>query len=132
MYQEVVFSEAGRVMDFRAAGGLGGIDDTLAAWNVKAARAPVVQFKTVTLDGLLTRANAPPFIHFVSLDIEGAELEALRGFPFDRYRVGAWTIEHNQEEPKRSQIRALLASHGYERVHSWHQDDYYVSADTPE
>jgi FkbM family methyltransferase len=129
VYQEVVFSEGGRVMDFRTAGGLGGIDDTLGAWNVKAARAPVVQFKTVTLDDLLARAKAPSFIHFVSLDIEGAELEALRGFPFDRYRVGAWTIEHNREEPKRSQIQALLASHGYERVHSWQQDDYYVFAD---
>jgi hypothetical protein len=65
------------------------------------------------------------------MDIEGAELEALHAFPFDRYRVGAWTIEHNREEPKRSQIVELLASHGYRRVHSWHQDDYFVRADLP-
>jgi hypothetical protein len=82
----------------------------------------------VTLAEVLERVAAPPFIHFVSIDIEGAEYEALRGFPFDRHRVGAWTIEHNGEEPKRSDIRALLARHGYERVHSWQNDDFYVAA----
>jgi hypothetical protein len=63
------------------------------------------------------------------MDIEGAELEALKAFPFDRYRVGSWTIEHNREEPKRSQIVALLESHGYRRVHQWRQDDFFVPTD---
>ena len=81
------------------------------------------------LDDILARAAAPQFIHFMSLDVEGAELEALRAFPFDRYRVGAWTIEHNREEPKRSQIVALLAQHGYLRVNEWHQDDFFVPVD---
>jgi hypothetical protein len=40
--------------------------------------------------------------------------------------VGAWTIEHNREEPKRSGIAALLAQHGYRRVNEWHQDDFFV------
>ena len=108
-YDEVVYSEAGRQLDFHLAGGVGGLAETLGTWNVTGARAPTVRLSTVTLDDLLTRAGAPPFIHFISLDIEGAELEALSGFPFDRHRVGAWTIEHNREEPKRSQIRTLLA-----------------------
>ncbi len=116
MFKEVVFSEAGRRMTFRAAGGLGGLADTLAPWNQKAAQAPPVEFTTVTLDDILTRGRAPAFIHFMSLDIEGAELEALRGFPFDRVRVGSFAIEHNREEPKRSRIKALLEQHGYRRV----------------
>jgi len=90
-----------------------------------------VNVRTVTLDDLLARAGAPQFIHFISLDIEGAELEALRAFPFDRYRVGAWTIEHNREEPKRSEIVTLLAQHGYRRVNEWHQDDFFVPVDAP-
>ncbi len=129
MFKEVVFSEPGLVMPFHTAGGLGGIANTLGQWNEKAARAPTVNVTTVTLDDLLARAGAPRFIHFMSLDVEGAELEALRAFPFDRYRVGAWTIEHNREEPKRSQIVALLAQHGYLRVNEWHQDDFFVPAD---
>jgi FkbM family methyltransferase len=129
MFKEVVFSKAGLVIAFHTAGGLGGVSDTLGKWNEKAARAPTVNVTTVTLDDILARAAAPRFIHFISLDIEGAELEALRSFPFDRYRVGAWTIEHNREEPKRSQIVALLARHGYRRVIEWHQDDFFVPFD---
>jgi FkbM family methyltransferase len=125
--REVVFSESGRELDFHVAGGLSGLADTLGAWNTDGARAPTVRLRTTTLAELLARVGAPPFIHFISLDIEGAELEALRGFPFDRYRVGAWTIEHNREEPKRSTIRTLLMHHGYVRVHTWQQDDYYVA-----
>jgi len=129
MFKEVVFSKPGLVVAFHTAGGLGGIADTLGQWNEKAARAPTVNVTTVTLDDILARAGAPRFIHFISLDVEGAELEALRAFPFDRYRVGAWTIEHNREEPKRSQIVALLAQHGYLRVNEWHQDDFFVPVD---
>jgi len=121
MFKEVVFSKPGIVMAFQMAGGLSGLAETLGAWNEKAARAPSVNLTTVTLDDLLARAGAPSFIHVVSLDIEGAELEALRSFPFERHRVGAWAIEHNQEEPKRSSIVALLASHRYRRVHTYHQ-----------
>jgi FkbM family methyltransferase len=126
VFKEVVFSKAGEVMAFAQAGGLGGLSDTLAKWNEKAAVAPTINLTTVTLDDLLARAGAPSFIHFISMDIEGAELEALRAFPFDRYRVGAWAIEHNREEPKRTLIQKLLASHGYRRVHEYHQDDFYV------
>lgn len=128
MFREVVFSKAGMVIGFHTAGGLGGVADTLPKWNDQAPRAPKVHLTTVTLAEILARAASPRFIHFVSLDIEGAELEALRAFPFDRYRVAAWAIEHNREEPKRSQVVALLAQHGYRRVHEWQQDDFFVSS----
>ena len=76
----------------------------------------------------LERAKAPRFIHFVSLDIEAEELNALKGFPFDKYQIGALAVEHFNEEPKRSEIKALMESHGYKRVHNWIQDDFYVPA----
>src|SRR5688572_21319325 len=131
VFKEVVFSKPGLVVAFAQAGGLSGLSDTLGSWNEKAQKAPTVNLITVTLEDLLARAGSPSFIHFISLDIEGAELEALRAFPFDRYRVGAWAIEHNREEPKRSQIRDLLATHGYRSAHDYKQDDFYVRADTP-
>jgi len=64
----------------------------------------------------------------MSLDIEGAELDALRGLSLDRYRFGAMAIEHNDEEPKRTQILQLLKQHGYERVHTYESDDFYAPA----
>lgn len=126
--KEVVFSEAGTRMAFHAAGQLGGLSDTLGAWKTYAETAPTVEFTTVTLGDILARVEAPQRVDFMSLDIEGAELEALRGFPFDRYQIGALAVEHNFEEPKRSQIEALLKSHGYAKVHSWLQDDFYMPA----
>ncbi len=128
MFKEVVFDRAGERMTFHTAGGLGGLADTLGKWNEKAAKAPTVEFTTVTLADILTRAQAPAFIHFISLDIEGAELDALQGFPFDRVRVGAFAIEHNREEPKRSNIKAFLEQRGFVRSHTFRQDDFYTAA----
>jgi FkbM family methyltransferase len=126
MFKEVVFSEAGKRMKFSTAGELGGLTDTLGGGKAYAVQSPAVEFTTVTLGDILMRAKAPHRIDFMSLDIEGAELEALRGFPFDRYQLGALAVEHNFEEPKRGQILELMKNHGFARVHTWHQDDFYL------
>ena len=126
MFKEVVFSEAGRHLTFKAASDIGGIVDTLGAWKDLAMKAKGVEFTTTTLADILERARAPQFIHFVSLDVEGAELEALKAFPFDRHQMGALAVEHNYEEPKRTEIEALMKSKGYRRSHTWQQDDFYV------
>jgi FkbM family methyltransferase len=126
IFKEVVSNEAGTRVKFRAAGELGGVAGTLGRWKDRASDSRLVEFTTVTLGDILARAKAPAAIQFISLDIEGAELDALRGFPFDTYSFGALAVEHNDEEPKRSGILALLTAHGYQRVHSWYQDDFYV------
>ena len=130
MFKEVVSNESGRKVKFwREGGSWGGITDTLGAEAKTAmSTAPTVEFTTVTLGEILERAKAPRFINFVSLDIEGGELNALKGFPFDKHRIGALDVEHFWEEPKRSQIKALMESHGYKRVHTLAQDDFYVPA----
>lgn len=128
MFKDVVYSEAGKQVKFHTAGDVGGIADTLGIWKSIAEKAAVVEFTTVTLGDILERAKAPRLIHFMSLDIEGAELEALRGFPFDSFRLGALAIEHNYESPKRDQIQKLLEEHGYRRVNTWQQDDFYLPA----
>jgi FkbM family methyltransferase len=129
LFKDVVYGVAGQKVRFRDAGFLGGIDDRMGLtkeWpDVK--KAKIVEFTTVTLDDILARVDAPDFIHYMSIDIEGAELEALKGFSFSKYKVGAFTIEHNLEEPKRSQIRSLLESKGYRFVLSLLRDDCYVN-----
>ena len=121
----VVSSAAGQSVKFHAHAGLGGIADTLGKWREEASKSPVVEFTTTTLGDVLQQAQAPPFIHFMSIDIEGAELEALKGIPFEKYRFGAMAIEHNDEEPKRTDILKVLDARGYTRVHSFKQDDFY-------
>ena len=126
MEKAVVSSTAGQVVKFHTHSGLGGIADTLGKWKVEAEKSPAVELTTTTLGELLAGAGAPSFIHFLSLDTEGAELEALKGVPFDKYRFGAMAIEHNDEEPKRSDLLKFLEDRGYRRVHSYKQDDFYA------
>ena len=117
MEKVVVSSAAGQVVKFHTHSGLGGIAETLGKWKDEAEKSPAVELTTVTLADVLAGANAPSFIHFLSLDIEGAELEALRGVPFEKYRFGAMAIEHNDEEPKRTDLLKFLEARGYRRVH---------------
>jgi FkbM family methyltransferase len=124
--REVVSSTPGQVVKFHTHAGLGGIADMLGKWKEEAQKSPAVELTTVTLAQILERAKAPAFIHFMSIDIEGAELDALRGIPMDRYRFGAMAIEHNEEEPKRSDIVKFLESHGYRRTHTYKQDDFFA------
>jgi FkbM family methyltransferase len=126
MEKVVVSSAAGQVVKFHTHAGLGGIADSLGKWKEEAQKSPAVELTTTTLGEVLAAANAPSFIHFLSLDIEGAELEALRGVPFDKYRFGAMAIEHNDEEPKRSDLLQFLEEKGYRRVHTYRQDDFYA------
>lgn len=125
VFKAVVASVAGQRVKFHTHAGLGGIADLLGKWKEEASRSPVVELTTTTLADILARAAAPAFIHFMSIDIEGAELDALKGIPFDKYRFGAMAIEHNDEEPKRTDILEFLAARGYRRTHSFRQDDFY-------
>jgi hypothetical protein len=122
----VVSSTAGQVVKFHTHSGLGGIADTLGKWKEEAEKSPAVELTTTTLGEILGRLNAPPYIHFMSLDIEGAELDALKGVPFDKYRFGSFAIEHNEEEPKRTDVIRFLESKGYQRVHTYRQDDFFA------
>jgi FkbM family methyltransferase len=128
MIKEVVSSESGKTVKFHTHAGLGGIADSLGKWKEEASKSPAVELTTVTLAEILDRAKAPAFIHFLSLDIEGAELDALRGVDLNTYRFGAMAIEHNEEEPKRTDIINHLRKYGYERVHTYRQDDFFAPA----
>jgi hypothetical protein len=131
LFEEVVYSRKGETIRFRTAGELSGIDEHLGFWKGLVARAPAVELQTTTIGDVLQRAGAPRFIHYMSIDTEGSELEILKGLPFDQYRVGAFTIEHNHELPKRVQIFDLLTARGYRLARIQFVDDWYV-LDAPE
>lgn len=129
VFRQPVSRESGLRVLFDASGDQGGIvGPSGAGANPGAAsRAKTVELVTATLDEILAKANAPRYIDYMSVDIEGAEYDALLGLSLDRYEVGAFTIEHNFEAGKREAIRKLLESKGYVRVQSWVVDDFYVN-----
>jgi FkbM family methyltransferase len=84
-----------------------------------------IEVNTITLNTLLEQYNAPSFIHYMSLDTEGSELEILKSFDFKRYTFGLIDVEHNFVEPRRSEIRKLLLANGYEYIEENKWDDCY-------
>ena len=85
-----------------------------------------IQLKTALLADILDKHNAPKKINYMNLDIEGSEYDVLSTLPFDKYVFDCISVEHNFEEPKRTQIQVLLAQNGYNREKTVEWDDWYI------
>ena len=102
--------------------------DTSAEWEARdpsGFRSETAPFRA--LGSLLEEAGAPSLLHFVTLDTEGGELATLRTFPFERYEIGALTVEHAYSYKYRGQLAALLASNGMVYVGQTGWDDLWLS-----
>jgi FkbM family methyltransferase len=83
--------------------------------------------ESVSLTDLLVQHGAPEVIDYISIDVEGAELDALEGLDFQRFKPRVITVEHNHSDDKRNAIALLLESHGFVREfeHFSIFDDWY-------
>lgn len=91
------------------------------------------QVKTISLNDLLSKYNAPRHIDYLSIDTEGSEYEILSSFDFSQHTFGVITCEHNYT-PLREKLHSLLTKQGYQRVFEDISlfDDWYIrSAATP-
>lgn len=112
---KAVYRESGKVK-FAFSGGIYGARDCMPF--------PITQetdelVDAITLEELLHDNNAPNVIEYISTDTEGADYEVLLGFPFDKYEVMLWTIEHcayADDGIRRQKIRDLMTGHGYRSV----------------
>lgn len=89
----------------------------------------LVQVPQYSLYKILNLCDAPKTINYLSLDVEGDELQILNGFPFSEYCFECITVEHNQNEQDRSSIHNILVPEGYQRVEGppgLYWDDCYV------
>ena len=117
----VLYDEDGVVIDFYTAGPAGG---TKADFQQEPARksrresAQVVKAKTIKLNTLLEKHQAPHQIDYISLDTEGSELRILSAFDFRRWEVKIFSVEHNTQhrDDGSAYIDALvdlMSGHGY-------------------
>ena len=85
------------------------------------------EVRTISLNDLLLKNQAPKYIDYLSIDTEGSEYEILKAFNFDDFTIGIITVEHNYT-PQREMIFTLLTSHGYKRKYENISafDDWYV------
>lgn len=85
----------------------------------------IIKVKTQLLHEILDANNAPNFIEYLSIDVEGVELEIIKTFPFDKYRFGCISLEHNYDKEKRTEIRNILKSKGYSLFKQEKADDWF-------
>lgn len=92
--------------------------------NAYAAAGYITKFTSISLDDFLMQHGAPFEIDYISIDTEGSEYSILIDFPFDKWNVRLFTIEHNYTKQKRF-ISELLSKNGYLCIESqW--DDWFV------
>lgn len=130
-----IWSESGIELSFLDLGRYSGLS-TLEIFDNKgihsktrrASDAEKYSVRTLSLNDLLTKHNAPQWIDYISVDTEGSEFDILCNFDFERFRVGIFTIEHNYDDVHRNKILNLMNLMGYKRVYEQisHQDDWYV------
>ena len=78
-----------------------------------------------TLNSILVEANAPRRIDFLSLDVEGAELDVIKGVDHDAYRF-RYILAECRNLPR---LRSYLESQHYRFVEKFNEHDY-LFADT--
>ena len=64
--------------------------------------------RTISLNTVLHELDAPRLIHYLSMDLEGAEYEVLKTFDFEKYTFFVISIERPSES-----LHRLLVSKGY-------------------
>ncbi len=88
----------------------------------------IEKVETIRLETLLDQIEGPKLIDYISIDVEGGEESIVYDFPFDKYSVKLFSIEHNFTS-SREKIHHYLREKGYRRVLPEFSrfDDWYVS-----
>ena len=82
---------------------------------------------TKTLETILDENNMPKVIHYMSVDIEGGEYDALVNFPFNtKYKVYALSIEHANNAEYEKKIKDLMESKNYILYKNQLWDNIYI------
>lgn len=77
-----------------------------------------------TLNSLLLDAAAPHLIDFLSLDVEGAELEVLKGIDHEAFRFKFMLVECRDF----TRLNTYLEQHGYRFIEALSGQDYLFAA----
>lgn len=89
-----------------------------------------IRVATARIDTLLEDAGFPA-LQFITLDVEGHELEALRGFSLARWAPRIVIIEENRLR-RSSPVRSYMAAQGYVNFRRTGVNDWYARFDDGE
>ncbi len=118
---------AGHSLPLHIAGPMSSLDRGRMAAGARAEYALMVPVRT--LDSILVEAQAPAPIDLLSIDVEGHELDVLRGFDLARWRPRLILLEDHVEDLERHRY---LTRAGYRLVRRLGFNGWYVPADAPQ
>jgi len=85
-----------------------------------------ITIPTITMENLYDVYDLPKHIEFLSVDVEGAELEIFQSIDFGRWSYGMIDFEHNGNAKTRKAIGSILSSAGYVPLVELYVDDIWV------
>ena len=112
---------AGRTLPLHVAGPLSSLDRSQMAPG--ASPEAVIDVPIRTLDSVLEEAGAPEKFDFLSIDVEGHELEVLSGFDIDRWQPRLILLEDHVADWSKHRY---LAGAGYRIVRRYENNGWYV------
>ena len=132
----VLYNKDDEEVEFFLAGSLGGTEEDFSVERARyedRKKAEKIVRKTISLNSLLEKHQAPRTIDYISLDTEGSEYRILSTFDFDRWHVRFFSIEHNMThredgEEYLGKLISLLSSQGYN--HEMNKWDMYFFKDS--
>jgi len=116
---------AARTLPLHVAGPLSSLDRGGMAAGALPER--VIDVPIRTLDEILIEAQAPSPIDFLSIDVEGHELNVLRGFDIERWKPRLILLEDHVTDLAKHRF---LTRAGYRLIRRFENNGWYVPADT--
>jgi FkbM family methyltransferase len=116
---------AGKSMTLYLAGGHSSFDPMLKVAEVRPEGSVEVPLKT--LDEILIETDAPSPIDFLAIDVEGHEIEVLRGFDFARWRPRLILVEDHVLEMR---LHRFMQAQGYKWVRRTDINSWYVPSES--
>jgi FkbM family methyltransferase len=118
---------AGKALTLHVAGPLSSLDRDRMAPGAVPERAIDVPIRT--LDSILAESAVRPGFDFLSIDVEGHEIEVLRGFDAAHWRPRLILLEdHVETLAKHRALRTM----GYRLIRRFENNGWYVPKDAPQ
>ncbi len=122
-------ANAGKTLPLHVAGPLSSLDRARMAPG--ASPEAVIDVPARTLDSVLEEAGSPPGFDFLSIDVEGHEIEVLRGFDIARWRPRLILLEDHVGDLYKHRF---LTTACYRLIRRYENNGWYVpreAADRP-